>query len=169
MSLKGTETAYAKAALAKEREAWDDLINKFGGAENVPWYHTFEEYLCFKMENLKNQFSMQVQDAKRYREQRNLALILCAVFLALALFLAFRPREEAAPAQAAVSQSVSTTETFSEWTARQQNYVASASSDKYHRLTCYYADNILAENRIYFATENEAKEAGKSACSACRP
>lgn len=52
---------------------------------------------------------------------------------------------------------------------QERNYVASVNSDKYHRMTCNYADFILEENRVYFETEAEAVEAGKTPCSVCKP
>ena len=48
-------------------------------------------------------------------------------------------------------------------------YVASINSDKFHRPSCDYAGNILAENRVYYRTAEEAKNAGKTPCSVCRP
>lgn len=48
-------------------------------------------------------------------------------------------------------------------------YAASRSSDKFHKLSCYYVDNILPENIIYFETREDALEAGKEPCSKCRP
>lgn len=47
--------------------------------------------------------------------------------------------------------------------------VASSQSDKYHTLSCDYVDQILSENRIYYATVKEAEDAGKTPCSVCRP
>lgn len=52
---------------------------------------------------------------------------------------------------------------------QERNYVASVNSDKYHRMTCNYADFILEENRVYFETEAEAVAAGKAPCSVCKP
>lgn len=109
------------------------------------------------------------QEARAYKKQRNIALVLCVVFFALALLFAFRPRTEAAAAQASVGQSSSTAETFSEWTVRHHSYVASMNSDKYHRVSCEYADNILEENLVYYKTPADAERDGKYACSVCRP
>ena len=49
------------------------------------------------------------------------------------------------------------------------NYVASVNSNKYHILSCDYAENILESNRIYYSTADEAEDAGKFPCSVCRP
>lgn len=48
-------------------------------------------------------------------------------------------------------------------------YAASRSSDKFHKLSCYYVDNILPKNIIYFETREDALEAGKEPCSKCKP
>lgn len=48
-------------------------------------------------------------------------------------------------------------------------YVASRESDKYHRTSCHYVDNILPENIVYYYTKESAKRAGKSPCSVCAP
>lgn len=48
-------------------------------------------------------------------------------------------------------------------------YVASKESNKYHMPYCYYVDNILDENIIYFYSKSEARSEGYSACSACDP
>lgn len=170
MSLKGTEATNDIVILAEMKKMWNEYDpKKYGGAAKGTDEDAFDRFLCRHIFSLRKQVEAQVSIANRWRKQRNIVLILCAVFLVLSLFFAFRPRTETVAAQAAVRQSSSTAETFSEWTARQRGYVASVNSDKYHRQTCYYADNIIAENRIYFATENEAEDAGKSPCSACRP
>lgn len=88
------------------------------------------------------------QEARAYKKQRNIALVLCAVFFAIALLFATRPASAAPAAKAAV---------------------ASANSDKYHRLTCDYVDNILEENRVYYKSPADAERDGKYACSVCRP
>ena len=64
---------------------------------------------------------------------------------------------EAAPVEAVVSAQ------------RVEEVVASSNSDKYHRLTCDYTDNILEENKVYYKTPADAERDGKYACSVCRP
>ena len=54
-------------------------------------------------------------------------------------------------------------------TASTVTYVASRESNKYHRLSCQYVDQILKENRVYYKTEEAARRAGKSPCSVCNP
>lgn len=170
MSLKGTERTSDMLILEEMKKMWDEYDpKKYGGAAKGSDENAFDRFLCRHIFSLRKQVEAQVSIANRWRKQRNLALILCAVLLVLSMFFAFRPRTETVAVQAEVMQSYSTTETFSEWTARKHGYVSSINSDKYHRPKCYYADNIIDENRIYFATENEAEEAGKSPCSACRP
>lgn len=48
-------------------------------------------------------------------------------------------------------------------------YVASSESNRYHRTSCHYVDQILSENLIYFYSENSARGAGYSPCSICEP
>ncbi len=48
-------------------------------------------------------------------------------------------------------------------------YVASTTSDKYHRPDCRYAEKIKDENKIFFSDAREAEEAGYSPCKVCNP
>lgn len=48
-------------------------------------------------------------------------------------------------------------------------YAASSESNKYHETTCYYVDNILPDNLIYFHSKSEARSEGYSPCSYCDP
>lgn len=112
------------------------------------------------------------QEARAYKKQRNIALVLCVVFFALALLFAFRPAQAAAELKetSAAPTSQNDAITFTEWTRRQNcEYVASVNSDKYHRLACDYVDNILEENMVYYKTPADAERDGKYACSVCRP
>lgn len=112
------------------------------------------------------------QEARVYKKQRNIALVLCVVFFTLALLFAFRPAQAAAELKetSAVPTSQNDAITFTEWTRRQNcEYVASVNSDKYHRLACDYVDNILEENMVYYKTPADAERGGKYACSVCRP
>lgn len=56
-------------------------------------------------------------------------------------------------------------------TSKQSNvsYVGSAKSDKYHRLSCEWADRINDENRIEFNSVADAKEQGYKPCKVCEP
>lgn len=112
------------------------------------------------------------QEARVYKKQRNIALVLCVVFFTLALLFAFHPAQAAAELKetSAVPTSQNDAITFTEWTRRQNcEYVASVNSDKYHRLACDYVDNILEENMVYYKTPADAERGGKYACSVCRP
>jgi hypothetical protein len=46
---------------------------------------------------------------------------------------------------------------------------AASSSRKYHQLDCRYAQNIKPENRIYFASEEDAKRQNYQPCKVCSP
>ena len=48
-------------------------------------------------------------------------------------------------------------------------YAASSESDKYHRPSCHYVDQILSYNLIYFNSESSARRAGYTPCSICDP
>lgn len=54
-------------------------------------------------------------------------------------------------------------------TASTARYAASRESNKYHRPSCYYVDNILPENLFYFSSTSAARQAGYSPCSVCEP
>ena len=101
----------------------------------------------------------------KYRTQRNLAFALCGVFLLIALTAIFWPT---AVPTASVPEDAVPTETV-ESPPQEQNYVASVNSNKYHRLNCDYANNILDQNRVYYETTADAERDGKSPCSSCRP
>ena len=49
------------------------------------------------------------------------------------------------------------------------SYAASRESDRYHRPSCHYVDNILPENLIYFSSEQAARQAGYYPCAVCKP
>lgn len=51
----------------------------------------------------------------------------------------------------------------------QYNYVGSSESDKYHKPTCRWTDEINDSNLVHFDTIEEAKAAGYEACGTCRP
>ena len=48
-------------------------------------------------------------------------------------------------------------------------YLASKSSNKYHRLSCRYADQIKPENIVYYEYEYQATDDGKEPCAVCKP
>ena len=117
---------------------------------------TNEEYLRTRVSLLEKEVAATEKLLREHTIQRNIALVLCAIFFVIALAFATRPASAA---------SVKTSVTG----VRQEKYVASSVSDKYHRLSCEYADNILDENRVYYDTAADAERDGKCACSVCRP
>ena len=48
-------------------------------------------------------------------------------------------------------------------------YVASQESYVYHRSSCEYVDAIPERNRVYYTSEESAREDGKVPCSVCNP
>ncbi len=48
-------------------------------------------------------------------------------------------------------------------------YIGNSSTKKFHRLDCRYADDISAENIIYFRQKADATNAGYEACKVCNP
>lgn len=117
---------------------------------------TNEEYLRTRVSLLEKEVAATEKLLREHTIQRNIALVLCAIFFVIALVFATRPASAA---------SVKTSVTG----VRQEKYVASSVSDKYHRLSCEYADNILDENLVYYDTAADAERDGKCACSVCRP
>ena len=53
--------------------------------------------------------------------------------------------------------------------AEDAKYIASVNSEKFHRPSCRYVDDIYDENRIYYSRRGDALSDGKSPCSACDP
>jgi len=53
--------------------------------------------------------------------------------------------------------------------APEDGYVASALSTRFHVASCVYAGKISAENRVYYASREEALAAGKRPCLYCCP
>jgi methylphosphotriester-DNA--protein-cysteine methyltransferase len=50
-----------------------------------------------------------------------------------------------------------------------KTYVGSRKSDKYHELSCYWANQIKPENRTYFSSRSEAESKGYVPCKVCKP
>lgn len=117
---------------------------------------TNEEYLRTRVSLLEKEVAATEKLLREHTIQRNIALVLCAIFFVIALAFATRPASAA---------SVKTSVTG----VRQEKYVASSVSDKYHRLSCEYAGNILGDNRVYYETKADAELDGKTACAVCRP
>lgn len=117
---------------------------------------TNEEYLRTRVSLLEKEVAATEKLLREHTIQRNIALVLCAIFFVIALVFATRPASAA---------SVKTSVTG----VQQEKYVASSVSDKYHRLSCEYAGNILGDNRVYYETKADAELDGKTACAVCRP
>ena len=130
---------------------------------------TNEEYLKIRASLLEKEIAEQGKQQRKYVLQRNIALVLVPntdMTLILRLLICSPPSPwslhllpPAAPAAKAAVVSAQ----------RAEEVVASANSDKYHRLTCDYADNILEENKVYYKTPADAERDDKYACSVCRP
>ena len=120
-----------------------------------------------EIENLEEKIRISEKEStakkRKIAVQRNIALGLCTVLLVAVLFLAPRP------VPATVSDTTPAAGAQQETVVTEQNYVASVNSNKYHRLTCDYAQNILEENRVYYETAADAEDAGKQPCSVCSP
>ena len=54
-------------------------------------------------------------------------------------------------------------------TATEGQFVGSTKSDKYHYPSCRWAEKILPENEIWFASSEEARAAGYVPCGVCNP
>ena len=64
---------------------------------------TNEEYLKIRASLLEKEIAEQGKQQRKYVLQRNIALVLCAVFFAIALLFATRPASAAPAAKAAVA------------------------------------------------------------------
>lgn len=67
------------------------------------------------------------------------------------------------------SNETSNTDQMYTTSVSQGKYVGSSDSDKYHKPTCRWAKEILSENIIYFASEEEAVASNYSPCGTCKP
>ena len=61
------------------------------------------------------------------------------------------------------------TETDVKPAAAEYKYIASKSSDIFHRPECRWAKNISPENLVTYKNRDEAKNAGKRPCKTCNP
>lgn len=50
---------------------------------------------------------------------------------------------------------------------KQQGYIGSVNSDKYHFPECKWAKNIKSENEIWFETADDAKSEKYKPCKSC--
>ena len=160
------------------KDEWKAVMEQRYGSGNAPTSgpDSFDAWLSERVYSLQSDLNYAkaerekaARSAASYKKQRNLAIVLCVIFFAAAMLFALRPAaagKDTAPAEARAETAVS----FAEWTRRQKaEYIASAESDKYHRRSCEYVENILDENRVYYDTAADAENSGKTACSLCRP
>jgi DNA/RNA endonuclease YhcR with UshA esterase domain len=73
--------------------------------------------------------------------------------------------QKAAVGESAVAKATSTKSTE---VKTEGSFVASKSGSKYHLLTCPGAKQIKEENKIFFASQEEAEKAGYSKASNCK-
>lgn len=93
---------------------------------------------------------------KKYRKQRNVAIIVC-VLLAVLLTHAVS-HSESQSSHSAAPVAVETAE-----------FVASINSSKYHRPSCEHAQRILRDNLVRYSSSDDAEKDGKIPCLSCRP
>lgn len=162
------------------KQEWEKVMECRYGSGNCPSSgpDCFEAWLSEQVYSLrrdldytKRQVEKSEQTVRKYKKQRNIAIMLCLICCFTALFFALKPVVGRTDQDEVNSSPEDTHISFSEWTIRraEQNYIASVNSDKYHLPSCDYVDNILEENRIYYATTRDAEDAGKTPCSVCRP
>ena len=171
MSLKGSDILRQEFGIRAEmQEKWKkknaEELEQAARVGQMLWPERdrYEQFLYKEIWDAREQARKAEPLRKMLVRQRNLAIALCVALLVAVLFLALRPIPEAedeSPPPAVDKQSGAI--------VTEQNYVASVNSDKYYRLTCDYAENILEENRVYYETAADAEDAGKHPCSACRP
>ena len=95
---------------------------------------------------------------------------LCSIVLGCLLYQSNAERNALLSEISGAAGADAVTQSYTLQTASvSSDYVASINGDKYHRVTCQYAKRILAENRIYYESRDEAYADGKTACSVCNP
>lgn len=165
MSLKGTNMLRSSKVREELRQKWEKRnADEQAQAEKTgkmlsPERERYEWFVCEEIQSIRDKAGE--KQLMKLMRQRNILLVVCSLLLISTLFFAFHPTASGVQGS---TREPADTETQS--VEAERNYVASVNSDKYHRLSCDYAGNILAGNRIYYAT---AEEAGKKPCSVCRP
>ena len=136
-----------------------------------------------EIENLEWKLRLQekehIKKEKKIRTQKNIVIFLCTVLLAIFVATSFFFYQETKRISTLSEENWSVGYETGVKVAKEGlsiippnadvEYVASENSDKYHRLSCRYSDQILEGNRIYYKTMQEAEEDGKSPCSVCLP
>lgn len=79
------------------------------------------------------------------RKQRNLAIVIAVLLAAACVFLAIKGD------------------------LLTLRYVASTSSNKYHKPSCEYADRIYKGYKIYYDSAEAAEADGREPCALCLP
>lgn len=79
----------------------------------------------------------------------------------------FSPVLEVADAKSPILEVQTLSQAKGEVTRSAGSFIGSQNGTKYHRLDCAGAKTIKEENRIFFATEEEAKRAGYTPAGNC--
>ena len=184
MSLKGPSPLKLNGIRREMRERWEkknveeqEIADKFLGGFLQPERDRYEQFLCEEILNAREQADK--KHLLKLKKQRNLCavLLVAAVVLggAFSAYFAGQLNESELSYEKGWYDGVSAGRAAAEagYTVTPPNaeakYIASKASDKYHLLSCEYAERISEDNRIYYETKIEAEEDGKSPCSVCLP
>ena len=184
MSLKGPSPLKLNGIRREMRERWEkknveeqEIADKFLGGFLQPERDRYEQFLCEEILNAREQADK--KHLLKLKKQRNVCavLLVAAVVLggAFSAYFAGQLNESelgyengwydgVSAGRAAAEAGYTVTPPYAE-----AKYIASKASDKYHLLSCEYAERISEDNRIYYETKIEAEEDGKSPCSVCLP
>ena len=183
MSLKGPNLLKLNSIQSAMREKWkernaaeQEIADKSGGTLQ-PERDRYEDFLYEEILNAREQADK--KSLLKLKKQRNVCAVLLAVSIVLggafSAYFAGQLNESALGYDRGWYDGANAGRTAAEagYTVTPPNaeakYIASKASDKYHLLSCEYAERISADNRIYYKTMQEAEEDGKSNCSVCLP
>ena len=183
MSLKGPNLLKLNSIQNEMREKWkernaaeQELADKSGGTLQ-PERDRYEDFPYEEILNTREQADQ--KSLLKLKKQRNVCagLIVAVIVLggAFSAYFAGQLNESELSYEKGWYDGVSAGRAAAEagYTVTPPNaeakYIASKVSDKYHLLSCEYAERISEDNRIYYKTMQEAEEDGKSPCSVCLP
>lgn len=183
MSLKGPNLLKLNRIQSEMREKWkersaaeQELADKSGGTLQ-PERDRYEDFLYEEILNAREQAGQ--KSLLKLKKQRNVCacLLVATIVLggAFSAYFAGQLNKSELGYENGWYDGVSAGRVAAEarYTVTPPNaevkYIASKASDKYHLLSCEYAERISEDNRIYYETKTEAEEDGKSPCSVCLP
>ena len=184
MSLKGPSPLKLNGIRREMRERWEkknaeeqEIADKFLGGFLQPERDRYEQFLCEEILNAREQADK--RHLLRLKKQRNACAVLLTISIVLGGMFSIYFSSQLNKAELGYEKgwydgiNAGRSAVEAGYTVTPPNaeakYIASKASDKYHLLSCEYAERISEDNRIYYKTMQEAEEDGKSPCSVCLP